>query len=175
MAKQENNTPATEAPAEVAAAPKTLDEQIAIVQARLNKLLAKKNSVAILESVKAGDEATFNYGRGEKVRKLTGTISAVGDRTDERGRVSRLAVVSVGEGLDTEQFRIRVQDILTLNGEGFDPGATDNDDDNDDADAGTAGEAPGDVNAEVNTTKEIELADDGSVQEADAGEDPFAS
>lgn len=117
-------TKETNAPAAVAAAPRTLQEQIAIAQARLNKLLAKQNTVEILNKVAAGDTATFSYGRAEKARVLSGVIAAVGDVTDERGRVTRQALVKVGEGLDETSYKVRVADIQTLNGEGFSPGST---------------------------------------------------
>lgn len=112
MAKQDN-TPATEN----AAAPKTLQEKLADAQARVAKLQAQINTQEILNSVKAGDTATFNYGRSDTARVLDGVITAVGDKTDERGRVTRLAIVSVGEGLDIETYKVRVADILTINGE----------------------------------------------------------
>lgn len=146
MAK--NETAAAET---VAAAPRTLQEQLEAAQARVDKIKAAINTQEILQSVKAGDTATFTYGRAEKVRELSGTVVAVGDRTDERGRATRIAVINSGEGLDIEQYKVRVADILTLNGEGF-------------AGASVEDEAPAD-----------DAAPEAPEADADAGEDPFAS
>lgn len=123
-----------------AAAPKTLSEKIAAAQDRLNKLLRQQQVQEILNSVGVGDTATFRFGRGEKARDLSGVISAVGDK-DVAGRSTRMARVTVGEGLDAESYTIRVADILTINGESA-PVAEPDEEDAETADAPEAGEDP---------------------------------
>lgn len=124
-----------------AAAPKTLDEKIAAAQDRLNKLLRQQQVQEILNSVGVGDTATFRFGRGEKARDLSGVISAVGDK-DVAGRSTRMARVTVGEGLDAESYQIRVADILTINGAPAPVAEADEDEAAETADAPEAGEDP---------------------------------
>ncbi len=100
-----------------AAAPKTIAEKLAEAQARVAKLQSQLNTENILNSIAQGDTVTFNYGRKE-VKELTGVVFAQGPRVDERGRTSRIALVDVGEGIEATRYTIRVQDILSINGEG---------------------------------------------------------
>lgn len=124
-----------------AAAPKTLSEKIAAAQDRLNKLLRQQQVQEILNSVGVGDTATFRFGRGEKARDLNGVISAVGD-VDVAGRSTRMARITVGEGLDATDYKVRVADILTINGENA-PVAEPDEEDAETADAPEAeGEDP---------------------------------
>lgn len=99
-----------------AAAPKTTAEKLAEAEARVAKLRAQLNTENILNSIAAGDVVTFKYGRKE-VLTLEGVVFAQGPRTDERGRVSRIALIDVGEGIDAQRYTVRVQDILSINGD----------------------------------------------------------
>lgn len=126
-----------------AAAPKTLQEQIDAAQARLNKLLRKQQVENILNSVGAGDVASFRFGRGDKARDLTGVVAAVGDETNALGRKTRMARITVGEGLEAESFKVRVADILQINGEAAPVAEADDEDEGDEAaDTSEAGEDP---------------------------------
>ena len=115
-----------------AAAPKTLNEKIEAAQERLNKLLRQRQVQEILNSVGVGDTASFRFGRGEKARDLSGVIAAVGD-VDVAGRSTRMARITVGEGLDAETYKVRVADILSINGEAAPVAEPDEEDAADDA------------------------------------------
>ena len=126
-----------------AAAPKTLQEQIDAAQARLNKLLRKQQVENILNSVGAGDVAAFRFGRGDKARDLTGVVAAVGDETNALGRKTRMARITVGEGLEAESFKVRVADILQINGEAAPVAEADDEEEGDEAPEGDASDAAG--------------------------------
>lgn len=83
-------------------------------------LEAEVAAVAAFTNVGAGDIVTFNQGRAETLRTLTGSVLA-------RGVVDGKDVVNViaGEGLDTKIYQIKVSDLKSVNP---DPEATPADD-----------------------------------------------
>lgn len=89
------------------AAPKTLEEQLVIAQARVASLQAKISAAAVLNNIAAGNEVEFAFGRGEKARTLTGTVSAVADT--ENGKVA-IVVCDAGT-IDQQQYKVRVADV----------------------------------------------------------------
>ena len=91
------------------AEPKTVEEKIAALEARIAALRAGPKGAAIAVSV--GDNVTFNFGRGEKRRAFDGVI--VGARDDEKQGL--LLAVTVGEGFEAETYRINVRDVSANN------------------------------------------------------------
>jgi hypothetical protein len=89
---------------------KTVDEKIADLQARIAKLVASKTAAAALDNTQVGDDVDFAYGRAAKVRSLAGRVVALGEQPAIRG-VSKVAVISVGEGLSLKNYKVRVADI----------------------------------------------------------------
>lgn len=83
-------------------------EDLAKAQARLDKLVTERDNRAKLETIAAGASVTFDYGRGEKRRTLTGVVVAVGD--DDKG--TRMLAVAVGEGINVETYKIRAVDVI---------------------------------------------------------------
>lgn len=98
MSKTEEVTPTS--------TPRTLEEKIALTRALLAKYEAQANALQQINNVEVGDDITFNFGRADKVRSLTGVVQAVGDT--EFGRM--VAVLS-GEGINAEIKKIRAEHI----------------------------------------------------------------
>lgn len=82
-------------------------EDVAKAQAKLDALLLEQANRGRVDSLAVGSTVSFEYGRGEKRRVLTGNVVAVGD--DEK--LGKLLAVQVGEGLDIETLKIRAADV----------------------------------------------------------------
>ena len=118
---EQTNTAGTEAAAPKA--PKVvkhidvrIEEATAAVdaaRAKLAQLINERDNRSRIESIDKGSVVTFEYGRGEKRRTLTGTVTATKD-DDKQGR---LLAVTVGEGFDAELLQIRAADVQ-FNAEG---------------------------------------------------------
>ena len=81
-------------------------EKIAYYREQIAKLEAVEASAGIRNNIEKGDNVTFNWGRGEKRRVLTGAV--VGIKDDTNGRW--VAILS-GEGFDANTYKVRVADI----------------------------------------------------------------
>lgn len=88
---------------------RTLEEKITATRALLAKYLAEQNAEKQINNVQVGDDITFNFGRADRVRSITGTVQAVAD-TD----LGRVVSVLTGEGIDAELKRVRA-DAITEN------------------------------------------------------------
>ena len=84
-------------------AKQTLAERIANTKALLAKYEAKAKSIAIVNNVEVGDAVTIKYGRGEKVRSITGDVVGIKDENDVR------SVVVLGS--DFKPYTVRAADI----------------------------------------------------------------
>lgn len=82
-------------------------EDLEKLEARVNRLIAEKEGQDRIASLTVGTTINFEYGRADKRRTMTGTVSAVGTGDQE----GKLAVV-VGEGFDAETFKISAGDVL---------------------------------------------------------------
>lgn len=105
-------TPAPEAK------PKTLQEKIDAArasvkasEARLSALLREQFQAANIDAIKVDVVVTFEFGRAEKKRTLTGKVVAIGD--DEK--LGRMLAVQAGEGLDIQTYKIRAVDAQIVN------------------------------------------------------------
>lgn len=49
-------------------------ENVAAAQAKLDKLVEQQKNEALFDTIKAGDNFDFNFGRGDKARVLNGTV-----------------------------------------------------------------------------------------------------
>ena len=74
--------------------------------ANVEKYTAMLASEGIRDNIEAGDEVTFNHGRGGTKKALAGTVLGVKD--DKNGR---WVAVSTGEGFDMTRYTIRTADI----------------------------------------------------------------
>lgn len=83
-------------------------EDVEKAQAKLDRLLAELANRERVESLAVGSTVSFEYGRGDKRRVLTGTIIAAGD--DEKQ--GKLFAVQTGEGLDIANYKIKASDVL---------------------------------------------------------------
>jgi hypothetical protein len=96
--------------AEPGAAPvankKSLAEKLIDARNLVAKYEAELNSQALINNVEAGDTVSFNFGRAEKKKTLTGTVTGVRDIN-----LGRQVKVSVGEGFDAETKVIFARDI----------------------------------------------------------------
>lgn len=84
-------------------AKQTLAERIANTEALLAKYKAKQKSIAIVNNVEVGDTVTIKYGRGDKVRNISGSVVGIKDENDVR------SVVVLGE--DFKPYTVRAADI----------------------------------------------------------------
>lgn len=76
-------------------------------QEKLDNLLAQKANEDKIEALAVGQTVTAKYGRGEKVRDVTGVITAIGN--DEK--LGKLVALTVGEGLDSSIVKVRAADV----------------------------------------------------------------
>jgi hypothetical protein len=111
----ENQNPTDVANAEAPTFTTLLDEKIKDAQedfdkakAKLDKLLSERANRERIENLAVGTEVTFEYGRGEKRRELSGSVVAAGDDP----KTGRMLVISVGSGLDVQTYKIRATDVL---------------------------------------------------------------
>lgn len=88
--------------------PRTLEQKLEAAVALVAKLQGQINAIAILSSVSPGNEVVFKFGRGDKARELTGTVTAVGE-TEAGSKVAR--VVTNQGTMDEQAFKVRVADI----------------------------------------------------------------
>jgi hypothetical protein len=82
-------------------------EDIVALERKLAILINERDNRAALEGITVGTSVTFEYGRGDKRRTMTGTVVATGDDAKQ----GRLLAVQVGEGLDIETLKIRAGDV----------------------------------------------------------------
>jgi len=92
-----------------------LKEDIAKAEKKVSELKEKlagleqiEANAAQYDTIKVGSTVQFNFGRGDKKRLLTGTVTAEGH--DEK--LGRMLAVSHGEGLDVSIVKIRVLDVV---------------------------------------------------------------
>lgn len=77
-------------------------EDLAKAQAKLDELLSREANAAKYDAIAKGDTVAFDFGRGEKVREITGIV------THREG--DKLAVLA-GEGLEQKPYIIGVQQV----------------------------------------------------------------
>lgn len=80
-----------------------LQAQIAKAEERVVKLKAQLTEVTKFDNVGLNATVTFDYGRGNKVRQLTGVVT--GDKPAE-GNTPRLLAITVGSGFDAEVVKV---------------------------------------------------------------------
>lgn len=85
-----------------------LREDLAALQAKIAKLEAQEANEGAVAALTKGDTVSFEYGRGEKKRIMTGVI--VGEGNDPK--LGRQFAVQVGEGLDVQAVKIRAADVI---------------------------------------------------------------
>lgn len=83
-------------------------EDVAKAQAKLDKLLTEAANRDRIAGLDKGTEVSFEYGRGEKRRTLTGTIIA----SDTDPKLGRVFAVQTGTGVDIQTLKIRAADVL---------------------------------------------------------------
>lgn len=83
-------------------------EDVAKAQAKLDKLLTEAANRDRIAGLDKGTEVSFEYGRGEKRRTLTGTIIA----SDNDPKMGRVFAVQTGTGVDIQTLKIRASDVL---------------------------------------------------------------
>lgn len=94
---------------------KTLDQRITEAKAAVTKaqqtlaaLESELNNRERYENLAAGQVVSFEFGRAEKRRTLTGTVLSIHE--DEKG--SKLLVVQSGEGLDIQINKVPASAII---------------------------------------------------------------
>lgn len=83
-------------------------EDVTKAQAKLDKLLTEAANRDRIAGLDKGTEVSFEYGRGEKRRTLTGTIIA----SDTDPKLGRVFAVQTGTGVDIQTLKIRAADVL---------------------------------------------------------------
>jgi len=76
-------------------------------RAKLAQLINERDNRSRIDSIAVGSTVSFEYGRGEKRRTLSGVVTATKD--DEKA--GRLLAVTVGEGFDAQLLQIRAADV----------------------------------------------------------------
>lgn len=96
-----------------AKAPKTTAQKLEAAKALVAKLTAQLAQEIAANDVRIGDTVVFPFGRGEKRRDLRGTIVARREaETAEDGTVTTVLLkVSVGEGFDATDYKVRISEI----------------------------------------------------------------
>lgn len=79
----------------------TLDEKIANLEARLEKLRQQKLTESLLENIEKGDKVTIKFGRADKVREIEGEVVGV-----------KLPHVVVLDD-EAETYKVHVRDVLS--------------------------------------------------------------
>lgn len=85
----------------------TTEQKLANAKALVAKYEDQLRKEALANNVEIGDDVTFNFGRKETKREISGKVTGV--RDDANGR---WVAVAVGEGFDATTYRIRSADIL---------------------------------------------------------------
>lgn len=80
--------------------PLTLDQKIEQAEARLAKLRQQKLTEDLLTNIERGDAVTIKFGRGDKVRRVTGEVVGVA-----------LPSIVVLDGVDT--YKVHVRDVIS--------------------------------------------------------------
>lgn len=83
-------------------------EDVNKAQARLDALIAERNNRERYENLAAGQSVSFEFGRAEKRRVVTGTIQSIHDD----GKGGKTLVVLTGEGLDQQINKIAATSVL---------------------------------------------------------------
>lgn len=86
----------------------SLETRLANARALVAKYEAMLNSQAQINNVQVGDEVTYKFGRSDKSRTESGTVTAVGDTPQ-----GRVVAIQTGEGLDIVLRKVRAADILS--------------------------------------------------------------
>lgn len=86
----------------------TTVQKLAQAQAMVAKYTAELTAERIRNNIQEGDAITFQFGRGDTRKEMTGSVLGVKD--DANGR---WIAVSAGEGFEMQTYRIRAADILT--------------------------------------------------------------
>jgi len=89
----------------------TKTEKLAAIDAQIAKLQAKRAEVEASNdfdssTVVAGTWVTFNYGRAEKARVLTGIVTGVKPAVEGLRGSSNLFKIAVGKGFDAELLTV---------------------------------------------------------------------
>jgi hypothetical protein len=101
-----------EATTEVSTAPKTLAERLIAAEKLVAKLKAEIANEAIKNDIQVDDVVTFSYGRGDKVREITGVVKATKDIEEGTLKGLNLLVLS-GEGFDAQTYKVHVRDVVS--------------------------------------------------------------
>ncbi|ATI16316.1 hypothetical protein HOS13_gp09 [Caulobacter phage Lullwater] len=88
---------------------KTTAQKLEAAKAYVLKLEAQLKAEVAANDVRIGDTVKFFFGRAEKRRELTGTVSARKDADEETP--TTLLKVDVGSGFDATSYRLRISDI----------------------------------------------------------------
>lgn len=84
----------------------TLDQKIEQTERLLAQYKEEKAAQALRDSIETGDTVTFDFGRGDTKKSLTGTV--LGMKDDSNGRWIK---VQIGDGFDAETKTIRTASI----------------------------------------------------------------
>lgn len=93
-------------------------EDVINAQAKLASLRKQKENESLIEQLAVGQRISAEYGRAEKRRLVTGTITAIGDDP----KLGRLVAITIGEGLDVQLVKVRAADVI-FNTEAVNDGA----------------------------------------------------
>ena len=83
------------------AAPKTTEELLVIAEARVAKLKQRLLTEQLLNNVEVNDEVTIKFGRGDKVRHVSGKVAA-----------TALPALVVVDG-ELNSYKVQVRDIIS--------------------------------------------------------------
>lgn len=93
--------------AETTKTPKTLEEKLDAARALVAKYEQEIKTLAIVNDVREGDDVDVTFGRGDKKRVVSGTIT--GFKEDS---VGKWAAVESGEGFDKHLYKVLIQHIV---------------------------------------------------------------
>lgn len=78
-------------------------QAVADAQAKLDKLIAQRDNLGRYDAIAVGDEVSFDFGRGDKKRTLTGKVI---------GADASHLLVQIGEGMEQTTQKIARQSVL---------------------------------------------------------------
>lgn len=85
--------------------PKTLQEKLAAAEALVEKYKREMAQEAIINDIGAGDDVTFEFGRGDSKRHMTGTVAGLAD-TDQ-GKIVAVQVTDDSGLPDIKRVNIK--------------------------------------------------------------------
>lgn len=88
--------------------PRTLAEKLAAAERLVEKYKREMVLEQVKNDVRSDDVIRFQFGRGDKKRELTGTVT--GTKTDDTQGLMIRAVV--GEGFDAETYKVFARDVI---------------------------------------------------------------